>query len=266
MMKIKNRAYEVLEGHRRDRVTDITNLVICGLIGLNLAAFTFSTVGSVYQSWSRVFDALETASVVAFSIEYLLRLWSCTSDEKYSAPILGRLRFASTPLLLIDLIAIAPSFLPSVGVNLLFLRALRVNRLFRAAKLARYSKALQTFGRVIGAKKYELSTALVIILLALFLASSFEYFAERSAQPDKFSSIPASLWWGVNTMTTVGYGDVIPKTTVGKMIGSLAALFGIALFALPASILAAGFLEEFQKRHSGQSLVCGHCGNAVRLN
>jgi voltage-gated potassium channel len=84
------------------------------------------------------------------------------------------------------------------------------------AKLARYSEALRTFGRVIATKRYELSTALAIILLALFLGSSFEYFAERGEQPDKFSSIPASLWWGVNTMTTVGYGDVVPKTPVGK--------------------------------------------------
>ena len=265
-MKIKSRAYEVLEGHRRDRATDITNLAICGLIGLNLAAFTLSTVDSVFQSWSKVFNVIETASVVAFSIEYALRLWSCTADEKYSAPVIGRLRFAATPLLLIDLFAIAPSFLPSVGLNFLFLRALRVNRLFRAAKLARYSNALRTFGRVLAAKRYELLTALAIIFLALFLGSSFEYFAEREAQPDKFSSIPASLWWGVNTMTTVGYGDVVPKTLVGKMIGSLAALLGIAVFALPASILAAGFLEEFQKRRPRESLICRQCGNAVELD
>jgi voltage-gated potassium channel len=265
-MRTKERTYEILEGHRRDQATDITNLVICGLIGLNLAMFTLSTVDSVYQSWSGLFNTLEGVSVVVFSAEYAMRLWSCTSDEKYSAPVLGRLRFAARPLLLIDLLAILPSFLPSVGLNLLFLRSLRVNRLFRAAKLARYSKALQSFGRVIAAKKYELWTAVAIICLALFLGSSFEYFAERGAQPDKFSSIPASLWWGVTTMTTVGYGDVVPKTLIGKMVGSFAALLGIAIFALPASILAAGFLEEFQRRRSRSSLVCNRCGNWIGLD
>jgi voltage-gated potassium channel len=262
-MKIRKRAYEILEGHHRDRATIIMNVVICGLIGLNLAAFTLSTVDWIYQPWNRLFDTIETVSLIVFSVEYLLRLWSCASDDRYSTPVLGRLRFATTPLLLIDLFAIGPSLLPAVGLNFLFLRALRVNRLFRAAKLGRYSTALQTFGRVIAAKRYELSTAVAIIFLALFLGSSFEYFAERSAQPDKFSSIPASLWWRVNTMTTVGYGDVIPKTPLGKMLGSLAALFGIAIFALPAGILAAGFLEEFQTRHSRRSIVCRHCGNAV---
>jgi voltage-gated potassium channel len=263
-MKIKDRVHEVLKGHTRDRATNIANLAICGLIGLNLVAFTLSTVDSLFQSCSRIFNAIETTSVVVFSIEYALRLWSCTANKRYSAPLLGRLRFAATPLLLIDLFAIAPSFLPSIGLNFLFLRALRVNRLFRVAKLARYSEALRTFGRVIATKRYELSTALAIILLALFLGSSFEYFAERGEQPDKFSSIPASLWWGVNTMTTVGYGDVVPKTPVGKIIGSLAALLGIAVFALPASILAAGFLQEFQRRRPKQ-LICSHCGNAVEL-
>jgi len=99
-MRTKERTYEILEGHRRDRATDITNLMICGLIGLNLAVFTFSTVESVYQSWSGLFDTLESVSVVVFSAEYAMRLWSCTSDEKYSAPVLRRLRFAARPLII----------------------------------------------------------------------------------------------------------------------------------------------------------------------
>jgi voltage-gated potassium channel len=105
---------------------------------------------------------------------------------------------------------------------------------------------------------------LAVIMLGLFLASSFEYFAEHDAQPDKFSSIPASLWWGVTTMTTVGYGDVVPKTIAGKIIGSLAALLGIAIFALPTGILTAGFLQEFQKGRRGTGVACQHCGNLLQ--
>src|ERR1700683_4812629 len=105
-MKIKDRVYEVLEDHTRDRATNIANLAICGLIGLNLVAFTLSTVDSLFQSWSTIFNAIETTSVLVFSIEYALRLWSCTANKRYSAPLLGRLRFAATPLLLIALFAI----------------------------------------------------------------------------------------------------------------------------------------------------------------
>jgi voltage-gated potassium channel len=263
MMTIKSRAYEILEGRRHDRASNITNLLIVALIGMNLLAFTLSTVKPLYQSAIRLFDAFEAASVFAFTAEYLLRLWSCTSDEKYSDPIAGRLRFAATPFLLADFLAILPFYLPFAGLNFLFLRMVRVNRLFRVIKLGRYSKALQTFARVVAAKRYELMTALAVIMLGLFLGSSFEYFAEHDAQPDRFSSIPASLWWGVTTMTTVGYGDVVPKTVAGKIIGSLAALLGIAIFALPAGILAAGFVEEFQDRHRELAVVCQHCGKSL---
>jgi voltage-gated potassium channel len=88
------------------------------------------------------------------------------------------------------------------------------------------------------------------------------YFVERSAQPDKFSSIPAAMWWGVATMTTVGYGDVIPVTVTGKVLGSIIALLGIGLFAMPAGILASGFAEELQTRR-GQKKKCPHCGREI---
>lgn len=262
-MTIKRRTYEVLEWHHRDRASDLTNVLIVALIGANLMVFTLSTVQPIYQSVGRIFDIFEAASVLAFTAEYSLRLWSCTSDERYSAPIVGRLRFAATPFLVADLLAILPFFFPSLGLNFIFLRTLRINRLFRAVKLGRYSKALQTFARVVAAKRYELTSAFAVVMLGLFLASSFEYFAEHDAQPDKFSSIPASLWWGVTTMTTVGYGDIVPKTAAGKLIGSLAALLGIAIFALPTGILAAGFLEEFQRGHR-EAGVCRHCGNLLQ--
>jgi voltage-gated potassium channel len=106
-----------------------------------------------------------------------------------------------------------------------------------------------------------LLTAFAIIGLVLFLGSSFEYFAEPEVQPDKFSSIPASVWWAVMTMTTVGYGDVIPKTAVGKIIGARAALLGIAVFAIP-TILAAGFLQEFQREHGRRTNICPNCGQS----
>jgi voltage-gated potassium channel len=263
-MTIKRRVHEVLEWHHRNRTSDLINLSIVALIGANLLVFTLSTVKPIYQSAGRLFAIFEIASVLAFTVEYSLRLRSCTSDERYSASIVGRLRFAATPFLVADLLAILPFFLPFLGLNFIFLRTLRINRLFRAFKLSRYSKALQTFARVVAAKRYELTSALAVIMLGLFLASSFEYFAEHDAQPDKFSSIPASLWWGVTTMTTVGYGDVVPKTIAGKIIGSLAALLGIAIFALPTGILTAGFLQEFQKGRRGTGVACQHCGNLLQ--
>src|SRR5712692_4224179 len=242
-MTVKKRVYEILEGRNSDRATEVTNAVIVGLIGASVAAFTLGTVDALNRC-RPLFDVIETVSVLLFTVEYLLRLWSCTSDKKYTAPISGRLRFARSPFLLIDLAAILPSYLPFLGANLLFLRAVRLNRLFRAVKLGRYSTALQTFGRVVAAKRYDLLTSFVVISMGLFMVSSFEYLAEHDAQPETFSSIPAALWWGIGTITTAGYGDVVPKTSAGKIIGSVGSLLGIVCFALPAGIFAGGFVEE----------------------
>jgi len=259
-MTVKKRAYEILEGYSSDRATEITNGVIVCLIGVSVAGFTLGTVDTLYRSAGRLFDLIETVSVLLFTVEYLLRLWSCTSDKRYAAPISGRLRFARSPFPLIDLAAILPSYLPFLGANLLFLRAVRLNRLFRAVKLGRYLTALQTFGRVVAAKRYDLLTSFAVISMGLFMVSSFEYLAEHDAQPETFSSIPAALWWGIGTMTTAGYGDVVPKTSAGKIIGSVGSVLGIVCFALPAGIFAGGFVEEFQRRQRGTKSVCQHCG------
>jgi voltage-gated potassium channel len=178
------------------------------LIGLNVVALILETVEQVHRSEPDLFRGFEVFSVAVFTVEYLLRLWSCTGNEKYRHPIHGRLRFALTPLALVDLLAILPFYLPWLDLDLRFMRIVRV---LRVAKLGRYSKALSTFGRVASAKSAELLTIFSILIILLIIASSLMYYAENDAQPDKFSSIPAAMWWGIATLTTIGYGDgVVP--------------------------------------------------------
>jgi voltage-gated potassium channel len=163
---------------------------------------------------------------------------------------------------LVDLFAILPFYLPFIiPFDLCALRALRLVRLFRLFKMSRYVEALTTLDDVIKAKKEELAVTLAMILILLILASSAMYIAETDAQPDKFPNIPATLWWGVVTLTTIGYGDIYPVTPLGKVIGGLIAFLGIGLFALPAGILAAGFAEEVQK--TKRPLICPHCGKEL---
>jgi voltage-gated potassium channel len=120
---------------------------------------------------------------------------------------------------------------------------------------------LRTFGAVI-AKKRQLVMALLLLSLAVILASAFMYFAENQAQPEEFSSIPATMWWAVETLTTVGYGDVCPVTPVGKLMAAVLAILGIAVFALPTAILGAGFVEEFAQSNR-LSQTCPHCGGSI---
>jgi voltage-gated potassium channel len=142
-------------------------------------------------------------------------------------------------MMIIDLLAFLPRYVHKI---LPFdFRALRLLRLFRLLKLIRYSPALQTLKRVVAHEWRALLGALLLMMMLLVFASTIIYFLERSAQPEHFGSIPASAWWALETLTTVGYGDVTPMTPLGKMFGGIVMLFGLCMFALPVAIIATGF-------------------------
>jgi voltage-gated potassium channel len=225
------------------------------LILLNVAAVVLETVDPLGSTYRSEFHWFEWFSVGMFTLEYVVRLMACTGDERFRAPITGRLRYAATPLALIDLVAILPAFLPWIGVDLRSFRALRLMRVFRILKMGRYSRAIRSLGRAVTSKREELIITVFAMSVLLVLAASVLFFAENEAQPDVFSSIPAAAWWAVATLTTVGYGDMAPVTAIGKLAASLVAILGLALFALPAGVLASAFVEQFK-----QPGRCPHCG------
>ncbi len=185
---------------------------------------------------------------MVFSVEYVLRIWSAVEIPMLSRmpPWKARARFAARPIMIVDLLAVLPWYLqPFFSVDL---RSLRVFRLFRLLKLARYSPALQTLGRVLADEYRALLGALLVLLVLLLFASTTIYFLERDAQPDKFGSVPAAAWWALATLTTVGYGDVVPITPLGKIVGGIVMLLGVGMIALPVAIIATGFSQE-SNRH-----------------
>lgn len=236
---------------------------MAGLICANVAAMVLETVRTLYLGHRALFTAFEAASVAVFTLDYLLRLWVCTLDPRYAAPVRGRIRWARTPLALVDLAAVLPFYLPMTGADLRFVRAARLLRLVRMGKLARYSGALQMVGRVLAGKKEELVTTGLAAGALLLGSSALMYFVERGAQPEAFSSVPAAMWWGIATLTTVGFGDVYPVTGLGKALSGVIALLGIGIIALPTGILSAGFIEELQSRRAGPGR-CPHCGGEPR--
>ncbi len=258
---VRQRVREVLNAQNGDRASRAFNVFIVTLILLNVAAMILDSVEPIRAAVPGVFVVFEYFSVIVFSIEYALRLWSCVEEPRYQRSVRGRLRFAVTPLALVDLLAVLPFYLPFVRVDLRMLRMLRVMRILRVAKLGRYSESLQTLGRVFAAKKEQLVSTLFILALLLIIASCVMYYVERDAQPDRFPSIPATMWWAVTTVTTVGYGDLCPVTPAGKFVASLVAILGIGMFALPTGILGAGFLEEIST--SRKPAVCPHCGKPL---
>ncbi|HEX5706686.1 MAG TPA: ion transporter [Pyrinomonadaceae bacterium] len=266
--RLKRRVYEIVECPTRKEdgrgALDYFDFFIMALIVTNVIAVMVETVRWAAEDYARPLRAFEIFSVVVFSAEYLLRLWSCTADPRYAGAVRGRIRFALTPMALIDLLAIAPFYLEFITFDLRFIRSLRLFRLFRVFKLARYSASMRTLANVLHAKKEELLVTLFVVIVMLVFSSSVMYFAENEAQPDKFDSIPASMWWGVATLTTVGYGDVYPTTPLGKVFGAVIAILGVGIFALPTGILASGFAEELRKdRERATVTLCPHCGRDI---
>jgi voltage-gated potassium channel len=232
------------------------------LIVLNVSTYVLGTVEWVDPRFGWYITSFDTFCVVVFTTEYLLRVWCCTVDERYAEPVRGRLRFMISPYALIDLFAIVPFYLPIVIGEHGAARMLRVFRLFRLLKITRYSRSTSLITDVFRRKSRELAITALVMAIWLVFVSTLMYYFERGAQPEVFSSMSASIYWDIIPLTNVVYGDVVPMTAAGRALGSLIALLGIAIFALPAGIFASGFAEEIASRRRGTQY-CPHCGKEV---
>ena len=241
------------------------NLFLVGIIVLNSLAIVLHTIPSLNRNrfYERLFFDFELFSAFVFSIEYGLRVWSCVEDHRYHDGWRGRLRYVFSFWALVDLLAILPFYLTFFGADLAIVRMLRVFRLFRLFRISRYSHALKIIQNVFKETREELLLSFSFIVFALVIASSVMYFLEHNAQPAKFSSIPAALWWGVITMTTTGYGDIYPITTWGRIFGGCFSILGVLLFALPTGIITSGFIDQIRRTKTKKSPRCPHCGELI---
>lgn len=258
---MRNALYRILEG-RDPRTPAMRAAEICliALIVLNVLAAVVETVDSIHERFASLFRWFEAASIAAFTIEYAARVWTAAEDPARAGQRHPRLRYLASPLALIDLVAILPAY-----VGLLFvvdLRWLRLCRLFRLLKLARHWPALGLLYRVIRTESRIIGAALSVFCVIFVLASGVVYVVEHEAQPEAFGSIPAAMWWSIATLTTVGYGDVVPVTAWGKAVGGVVSLIGIGIVAFPAGILAAGFIEQI--RGPGQAAAESGAETAAR--
>ena len=244
----------------------VINIFIIILIVLNVTAVMLETVPSIDAPLKKFFNDFDLFSVIIFTIEYILRVWSSNHDPKYKHSIHGRLKYMLSPAALIDLLAILPFYIHVfVGLDLRVLRILRLMRFFRLFRLTAYSKATKLVTNVFKSRANELMLAFILTSFLIVIASCMVYFVEYPAQPDKFSSIPDTMWWAVVTLTTVGYGDMYPITVIGKVFTVTILLAGVALLALPAGIITSGFLEEMRKSRKPPHYTCPHCGKEFEV-
>lgn len=267
----KRRTYEILETAKEgDIVSRVVDTCIMTLIGLNVLLVVVESIEGIQEQYGIYFAGFEAFSVVIFTVEYLLRIWSCTENPKYSDPIRGRLRYAVSAMAIIDLLAIIPfyvSYLPLVfAADISDARILRVFRMFRLLKLTRYFSSLQMILRIVNRAREELLIAFVFIAAVVMVVSTIMFFVEHDAQQeagiDQFTSIPMSMYWGAVTVSTVGYGDAVPITPLGRFLAGIISIFGIGMFAMPTAILSYEFMKEVQGRRRMDSY-CPHCGELI---
>ena len=249
-----NRAtvYRVLEkSNHTDRAGRAVDIFLIILITVNVICVVLETVHWIYARFQLVFEIIDMLSVAAFTVEYVLRVWSSVEREPGQPALSQRLRYMVSPLALIDLLAIVPFYISYFVV--FDLRFLRVMRLLRIFKLTRYSTAMTMLLDVFRQEASAFFAGFFILVVLLILAASGAYLVEQEAQPVKFGSIPDAMWWAVATLTTVGYGDVTPITPLGKLFGAGVTIIGIGMAALPAGILASGLADQLRRKREALS-------------
>ncbi len=248
--RFRRRVYLVLEGGPAHGVLGaIVEAFLIVLIILNVVAFSISSVPSIWQPYGFDLEVFEVFSVAVFTIEYMARLWVSVEDPllREKGRWRGRLSAALKPTMVIDFLAVAPVYF-TVLFPILDLRFLRMVRLLRLLKIARYSPALSTLGRVVVAEKRALFGTLLLLACATVFAAAAMHAAEGAVQPEKFGTIPSSMWWAITTLTTVGYGDEVPITFFGRLVAGCTMVMGLGILALPVGIVATGFTSTIHQR------------------
>jgi voltage-gated potassium channel len=266
-MRLRKWVFNLLEPSASgSRASKAIELLLITLIFLNIVAIILESVKEINDVYADFFHEIEYFSVVVFTIEYALRIWTAPENPKFAKFKFKRVQYGFSTMSIIDLFSILPYYvsiaLNLVPVDLRFIRVIRLFRLIRVLKIARYLKALNLIQAVLRERKEQIILSVMFIVFLLVMVSTIMYYVEHDAQPEKFSSIPATMWWGIETLTTVGYGDMIPSTTLGRMLGGAIAILGIGLFALPAGILSSGLTDHL---HGNKKKFkrCPHCGGEL---
>ncbi len=239
--------YQVLENNRNGLCAHVINLGLMLLIILNVIFIVASSEEVINLRFHVFFRRFEIFSLLVFTIEYLVRFWVSVerSPKDLKQPVMARIRYIFTPMALVDLFAIVPSYLLFFGNDLLILRALRLVRVF---KLTRYSRSMELLVTVLKQEAETIISAIFVLIILIIISATGIYLVEGDIQPNEFGSIPRALWWATVTLTTVGYGDVVPITALGRALGIIIVITGIGMAALPAGILASGFTSEISRR------------------
>jgi voltage-gated potassium channel len=255
-MKSIDRVCHALHGKGDDGLTVTQQVIVVFIVLGGVLAIVGSEpeLPDAARDWT---EALEFVVGAVFLVEYSARVWSAGARSEFAGAF-GRLRYMRTPFAIIDLIAVLPFVLGVLGAESLMLRLLRVLRLLAISKMVRYSEAMRIVLASVVSRRYELMFAVLLAAFMIVLSSAALYVVEGGHQPKAFGSILRAMWWSVVTLTTVGYGDVVPITPLGKVLSGLTAIAGIGMIAMPTGILAASFSEAFARARERRASVAAN--------
>lgn len=247
---LKRQTYFALEDVRKaGLVARVVGIGLFSLIVVNALLVVVQTQPDVPESAQVVMLVFCLVSSVFFGVEYLARLWIADLVYPQATPVRARLRYAFSPMGLIDLAAFAPGLLVlAVPVSPSALNAARIIRLVRLVKLSRYMRGLQSIGRVLRKRRGEIVAAFMVLGLLAITASVLMYELEHPVQPEKFDSVFTGLYWAMTTITSTGYGDLVPVTAAGRFVGFWTMVLSIGVVAIPGGIFSAGFVAEFRSQ------------------
>jgi voltage-gated potassium channel len=244
---LRDRLYELLEhDHLPHSAGSRFARLIVTVIVVDVLAAILASVPEYDAELHRLFTAIEVAAVLAFALEYLARIWSVVGHSlRHMTPARARLEYALSSLGIIDLLAFLPS---TVALIMRDRHALVLFGMLPFLKLVRYSPALRSLLAALHAERRTLFGCIVILTGAVLLFASLLFAIEHTVQPEKFGTIPQAMWWAIVTLGTVGYGDVVPVTPLGKIVSVFTIVVGFAMIALPVAIISTAFAEEVRRR------------------
>ena len=246
----QRRIFTLLGGNNPSGKPTKLNKAIGFLIIFSIVLAVLATEPAIESRHQSLIGHLDIVIGVIFLIEYLLRLWIAPLKSGNDRVVSSVVKYAFSPIAILDLIAIAPTFIGMIAPQFYMLRIIRLIRTARLGRSERFRTSIQRFHYAIASKKNELIISSIYTGTVLFISSVMMYIAEGDAQKDQFGSISRCLWWCLITVTTVGYGDVYPVTLAGKMIASIIALLGIAIMAVPIGIISSGFSDAMRQEDS----------------
>jgi voltage-gated potassium channel len=244
---LRDRLYELLEhDHPPDTIGSRFVRLIVALIVVDVLAAILASVPELDAGFGRLFTTIEIVAVVVFALEYAARVWSVAGHSlRHVSPTRARLEYTVSSLGIIDLLAFLPS---AIALFIGDKTALVLFGMLPFLKLVRYSPAMRSLLSALHAERRTLFGCVVILSAAVLLFASLLYAIEHNVQPDKFGTIPQAMWWAIVTLGTVGYGDVVPATPLGKLVSVFAIVVGFAMIALPVAIISTAFADEVRRR------------------